>query len=171
MKTQAMPTRPSTSAFGLKRILVPVDFSDASRNAVKYALRVGALTKAELVFVHIIVPDASLGLDKLPPICSDELKENAGENLRALVRAARDSGNEGATSICRVGLPAHEIVEAAKETDVDLIVIATHGYTAWKHFCIGSTAERVVRAAPCPVLVVREKVDLRQEPHSKTQRR
>jgi universal stress protein A len=48
-------------------------------------------------------------------------------------------------------------VEAAKDFDVDLIVIATHGYTGWKHFCIGSTAERVVRAAPCPVMVVREK--------------
>lgn len=55
------------------------------------------------------------------------------------------------------GLAAHEIVEAAKELDVDLIVIATHGYTGWKHFAIGSTAKRVVRAAPCPVLVVREK--------------
>ena len=57
----------------------------------------------------------------------------------------------------RAGLPSHEIVETAKELDVDLIVIATHGYAGWKHFCIGSTAERVVRAAPCPVLVVREK--------------
>ena len=57
----------------------------------------------------------------------------------------------------RTGVPSHEIVEAAREADVDLIVIATHGYTGWKHFCIGSTAERVVRAAPCPVLVVREK--------------
>jgi nucleotide-binding universal stress UspA family protein len=60
-------------------------------------------------------------------------------------------------SSVRPGLAAHEIVEAAKELDVDLIVIATHGYTGWKHFTIGSTAERVVRAAPCPVLVVREK--------------
>ncbi|MBA2435825.1 MAG: universal stress protein [Chthoniobacterales bacterium] len=48
-------------------------------------------------------------------------------------------------------------VEAARELDSDLIVIATHGYTGWKHFCIGSTTERVVRTAPCPVFVVREK--------------
>jgi nucleotide-binding universal stress UspA family protein len=47
-------------------------------------------------------------------------------------------------------------VEAAKNLDVDLIVIATHGFTGRKHFAIGSTAERVARAAPCPVLVVRE---------------
>ena len=60
-------------------------------------------------------------------------------------------------STTREGMPAHEIVEAAKELDTDLIVIATHGFTGWKHFCIGSTAERVVRTAPCPVFVVREK--------------
>jgi nucleotide-binding universal stress UspA family protein len=57
----------------------------------------------------------------------------------------------------RTGLAAHEIVEAARELDSDLIVIATHGYTGWKHLCIGSTTERVVRTAPCPVFVVREK--------------
>ena len=57
----------------------------------------------------------------------------------------------------RTGVPSHEIVELAKEADIDLIVIAALGYTGSKHFCIGSTAERVARAAPCPVLVVREK--------------
>jgi nucleotide-binding universal stress UspA family protein len=60
-------------------------------------------------------------------------------------------------SAIRTGLASHEILEAAKELDVDLIVIATHGFSGWKHFCIGSTAERVARSAPCPVLVVREK--------------
>ena len=105
----------------------------------------------------MIEPDGSLALETVPPACIEELKANAEENLRALVQAARESGIKRATSISRSGMPAHEIVEAAKESDVDLIVIATHGYTGWKHFCIGSTAERVVRAAPCSVLVVREK--------------
>ena len=149
--------RPNSRAFDVKRILVPVDFSPASNNAVEYARRVSGFTGADLIFLHIVVPDAPLGFDGLPPICSDELKENAGENMRALVWETRNGGNQGATSITRAGVPAHEIVEEAKESDVDLIVIATHGYSGWKHFCIGSTAERVVRAAPCPVLVVREK--------------
>ena len=56
----------------------------------------------------------------------------------------------------RLGVPYEEIVDVAKELAVDLIVIATHGYTALKHFLLGSTTERVVRLAPCPVLVVRE---------------
>jgi universal stress protein A len=81
----------------------------------------------------------------------------AGKNLRSLIASVRNRKIERPQWKVRAGLPSHEIVEVAKKMDVDLIVIATHGYTGWKHFCIGSTAERVVRAAPCPVLVVREK--------------
>jgi universal stress protein A len=73
------------------------------------------------------------------------------------VNLVRKTGVTRVNSSTRCGLAAFEIVEAAKELNVDLIVIATHGYTGWKHFAIGSTAERVVRAALCPVLVVREK--------------
>ena len=158
METEEMTVRADSKAFDLKRILVPVDFSDASANAVKFAHRVSQLTKAaDLVFLNVIEPDGSLAPEAVPPVCLDELKENAEENLRGLVHSARAFGIAGATSMLRSGLPAHEIVEVAKESNVDLIVIATHGYTGWKHFCIGSTAERVARAAPCPVLVVREK--------------
>jgi nucleotide-binding universal stress UspA family protein len=57
----------------------------------------------------------------------------------------------------RTGHAPNEINKAAKDLNVDLIVIATHGFTSWRHLCIGATAERVVRTAPCPVLVVREK--------------
>jgi universal stress protein A len=81
----------------------------------------------------------------------------AEKNLRTLAQSTRNGLGERTECKIRTGVPSHEIVEAAKEADVDLIVIATHGYTGWKHFCIGSTAERVVRAAPCPVLTVREK--------------
>ena len=82
---------------------------------------------------------------------------SAEKNLRVLLSSAEVGGLKETRSALRTGIASHEIVEAAKDFDVDLIVIATHGYTGWKHFCIGSTAERVVRAAPCPVLVVREK--------------
>ena len=82
---------------------------------------------------------------------------DAEESLRTLVKSVRGAGAAGVRSTIRMGVATHEIVEAAKELDVDLVVIATHGYTGWKHFAIGSTAARVARAAPCPVLVVREK--------------
>ena len=70
---------------------------------------------------------------------------------------SKRSSRPPSTPLCAPVLAAHEIVEAARDLDSDLIVIATHGYTGWKHLCIGSTAERVVRTAPCPVFVVREK--------------
>ena len=91
------------------------------------------------------------------PAFSEKELTSAEKNLRVLLSSAEVGGLKETRSTLRTGIPSHEIVEAAKDFDVDLIVIATHGYTGWKHFCIGSTAERVVRAAPCPVLVVREK--------------
>jgi nucleotide-binding universal stress UspA family protein len=157
VKTREILKSRTSAAFDLKRILVPVDFSAASNNAVEHARRLGAFTGAELIFLHVVVPDAPFGCADLPAICSNQLKENAEENLRRLARTARNGGDQSAQSLVRWGLPAHEVVEEAQDSDVDLIVIATHGYTGWKHFCIGSTAEKVVRAAPCPVLVVREK--------------
>jgi nucleotide-binding universal stress UspA family protein len=59
--------------------------------------------------------------------------------------------------VVRLGHPYQEITDAARELKVDLIVISTHGYTGLKHVLLGSTAERIVRHAPCPVLTVREK--------------
>ena len=88
---------------------------------------------------------------------SDEELSFTEKNLRALAEGSRSNGVQDAGFAVRVGIPAHEIVEAAKELDIDLVVIGMHGYTSWKHFRIGSTAKRVVRAAPCPVFVVREK--------------
>ena len=81
----------------------------------------------------------------------------AEKDLAVLAAESHTNGAHSVTSFVRVGHAPNEITKAAKELDVDLIIIATHGYTSWRHFCIGSTAERVVRTAPCPVLVVREK--------------
>jgi nucleotide-binding universal stress UspA family protein len=157
VKIKQTPSVKKSAASRLKRILVPVDFSPASNLAVEYARRVRGFTGAELIFLHVIVPDAPPGTEDLPAFCSDDSKENAGDRLRAFVRASRNNARHGARSIVRCGLPTHEIVEEAKDSNVDLIVIGSHGYTGWKHFCIGSTAERVVRAAPCSVSVVRQK--------------
>jgi nucleotide-binding universal stress UspA family protein len=112
---------------------------------LKHAVRFAEEFGAELTLLYVSEP---------PPAATFAAAE---KELRAF---APGVGNESVADIqwkIRAGVPSHEIVEAAKESDADLIVIATHGSTGWKHFCIGSTAERVVRAAPCPVLVVREK--------------
>ena len=81
----------------------------------------------------------------------------AEKDLAALAAELQTNGPHPVASFVRVGHAPNEITKAAKDLDADLIIIATHGYTSWRHLCIGSTAERVVRTAPCPVLVVREK--------------
>jgi len=159
MKLETMPVHSNSELISIKKILVPVDFSSLSKKAFKYALRLAQQFKAELTVLHVlepIVPATFEGL-QVPPPFPEEDSSGAAKSLSTLADSARTAGVPKARSFCRRGLASHEIVDAAKDLDVDLIVIATHGYIGWKHFCIGSTAERVVRAALCPVLVVREK--------------
>jgi len=146
-------------ALRFRKILAPVDFSPASENGFKYALRCAEQFGAELTLLHVLEPVASARFAAVPgAIAFPEIDFAAAEGKLCQLAAARRLGKMARPHWkVRTGVPSHEIVEAAREADVDLIVIATHGYTGWKHFCIGSTAERVVRAAPCPVLVVREK--------------
>jgi universal stress protein A len=144
-------------AFVLQKILVPVDFSAASRNAHRYALRLAAKFGAELTLFYVLTPTPVLSVSGISVAGSNGSdRASAEENLQAMTGPSR-TGAAKTRCVTRPGVPSHEIVEFAKESGTDLIVMATHGYTGWKHFCIGSTAERVVRAAPCPVLVVREK--------------
>jgi universal stress protein A len=160
MKTQALLGRGSSTAIDLKRILVPVDFSPLSRKAIHYATRLAQQFGAKLNLFHVVEPEVPPAFDGYmiaPPVISHCASNGYANRLDRLANSVRTAGVNHVQSTVRMGLAAFEIVEAAKELDVDLIVIATHGYTGWKHFAIGSTAERVVRAAPCPVLVVREK--------------
>ena len=146
----------------LKKILVPVDFSPASKNAFRYALRFAEEFGAEVTLLYVVDPAPSTRFAAIPafpemPSFPETDFSEPKKNLRALIASSTNGNLERPRWKMRTGVPSHEIVDAAKEGDADLIIIATHGYTGWKHFCIGSTAERVVRAAPCPVLVVREK--------------
>lgn len=141
----------------LKKILMPLDFSPPSQQALRYGIRLATEFRAELIVIHIIRGIASRFPDApdLPAVSPEELQD-AEEQLSNIVSSATIEGVNSRYAF-RTGLASQQIVEAAKELNVDLIVIATHGYTGWKHFCIGSTAESVVRTAPCPVFVVREK--------------
>jgi nucleotide-binding universal stress UspA family protein len=145
--------------FRLKKILVPIDFSPASEDAFEYALHCAGKLSAELTLLHVLAPAVSPSPAGIPgALASSKTDLSIAErNLRALIASTRNGSVSRVRWATRAGVPSHEIVEMAKEADIDLIIIATHGNTSWKHFCIGSTPERVVRAAPCPVLVVREK--------------
>ena len=160
MKTQEKLVRVKPTGFALKRILVPIDFSPLSKKALQYALRFAEEFAAEVILLHVIEPEVPLAFDGFmipPPIVANKDSARCEDRLKHLASSMTVRGTNHIKSAVRSGLAANEIGEAAKDCEVDLIVIGTHGYTGWKHFAIGSTAERVVRAAPCPVLVVRER--------------
>ncbi|HEY3663020.1 MAG TPA: universal stress protein [Chthoniobacterales bacterium] len=149
--------KPIASAIQLKKILVPVDFSEPSEEALRQAVRFADQFGAAITLLHVM-PAPVAAFPEVAAYC-----DNVEQNLECAEAALQTMAAHPMLKKRRVrtevrsGLAAHEIVEAAREFDSDLIVIATHGYTGWKHFCIGSTTERVVRTAPCPVFVVREK--------------
>jgi nucleotide-binding universal stress UspA family protein len=165
MKTQAQFIEPENAIefvpqiLHLKRILVPVDFSAMSKQAFQYALRFAEQFGCEVVLLHVVEPESVIAGTPLATEVFAQPEDDtiaAKAELAALAAISRKRPNF-VTSAVRTGHAPNEINKAAKDLDVDLIVIATHGYTSWRHLCIGATAERVVRTAPCPVLVVREK--------------
>jgi len=143
----------------LKKILVPIDFSPMSKKAFQHALRFAEQFGCEIVLLHVIEPVEAIAGSLLAVDIFAQPEEDtaAAEAELAFLKASSRNRRNSFTSAVRIGHAPNEITKAAKEMDVDLIVIATHGYTSWRHLCIGSTAERVVRTAPCPVLVIREK--------------
>jgi universal stress protein A len=145
--------------FHPKKILVPLDFSATSKKAFHYALRLAEQFGCEIILLHVIEPVTAIaGAPLAVDIFSDAEEDTiAAQAELACLAASSRNRSRPFTSAVRTGHAPNEITKAAKELDVDLIMIASHGYTSWRHLCIGSTAERVVRAAPCSVFVVSEK--------------
>jgi nucleotide-binding universal stress UspA family protein len=141
-------------------ILVPTDFSPESLKAVEYAASLLAESPGTLHLVHVHDVDYAYALpsvDAMPPIISpDEIERTITADLKSVAARCGAIG-ESATSHVRIGRAFDQICAVAAEVNADLIVISTHGYTGLKHFFLGSTAERVVQHAPCPVLVVRDR--------------
>ncbi len=145
----------------ISKILVPIDFSDYSKNALKYAADFAQNFKAKIYLIYVIEPviypaDFSIGQVTIPTPDVD-MNARAQSELDSLARSFVESSIEVET-IIKSGKPFVEINETASEKDIDLIIIATHGHTGVEHLLFGSTAEKVVRKAPCPVLTLREPV-------------
>ena len=141
----------------LKRILVPVDFSEDSGKALHYAVSFAKQFSAEILLLHVAQPPVYLEgtVVAVAGVTDESLRNAAIEQLgewRDHVAHLR-----GLKTSVRTGSPYHEIIREAEETNTDLIIIGTHGRSGLARMFIGSTAERVVRHAPCPVLVVRER--------------
>ena len=143
----------------LHRILVPTDFSKHSQNALAYAVAFAEKFGAELFLLHVVqdlalfIPDS---VTVAPPVAPPVERLTAAVR-EALERVVRDN-NLGRLPVhpeVREGTPFHEIIRFAREKDIDLIVMGTHGHTGLAHVLLGSVSEKVVRKSPCPVLTVR----------------
>lgn len=143
----------------INKVLVPIDFSDYSKSALRYAVNFAKSFNAEIILIYVVEPviyppDFSMGQIAMPSI-NTEWDDRAKDELQKLAKS-EIIGAVKVKTIIKTGKPFVEIIETAKEENVDLIIIATHGRSGVEHILFGSTAEKVVRKAPCPVLTLRE---------------
>jgi nucleotide-binding universal stress UspA family protein len=146
-----------STCFELKKILVPIDFSDSSEKALRYSARFAEQFGSSVTLLHVIQPAVYPADFGYPPTVVDTLDEATRRQIQERLEEMGRELKQKTDVLVRLGQPYHEITSAAKELNADLIIIATHGRTGLKHVLMGSTAERVVRYAPCPVLTVRER--------------
>jgi nucleotide-binding universal stress UspA family protein len=144
----------------LKRILVPTDFSDHSERAAAYAVELARRYEAdEIHCVHVSDIPADLLATSAYYMTGpseqfiEQVREEGRKSLEAFAR--KNFKDRPAKTVFLEGRPFVEIIRYARENQIDLIVISTHGRSGIKHVLFGSVAEQVVRKAPCPVLVVK----------------
>ncbi len=138
-----------------KKILYPTDFSEASYEALKAANELALHFSAELCLVHVVSPVVPASPEFAPGVLPlQEMQASAEKSLQE-VALQRVSKELHVRQMVVLGGAADEIIRMSKENRADLIVIATHGQTGWRHMVFGSVAEKVVRLSPCPVLTIR----------------
>lgn len=141
------------------RILLPTDFSECSETAARTARRLAETFASRILLLHVL--DERTAVDpmfrgELPlEAIRTRMEQFAQESMDAFL-ARLFSGFENFDTMLVTGIPYREILRSAREFPADLIVIGTHGRTGVEHVLFGSTAEKVVRLAPCPVLSVRQ---------------
>lgn len=162
-KVQAaqVPIRPQQAApsvQAIRHILCPVDFSRTSDAALEQAGMLAQRFGADLTVLHVVYDPLDATCLHVPHPPQEQLREEmireAERELQARLRRRLRDLPRAKTAVV-VGPPFREIVRYAQERQVDLIVMGTQGLSGLGHLIIGSTAERVVRTAPCPVLSIR----------------
>ena len=159
-KTEKKPvkrvhTQPTVPSATISSILVPVDFSSPSSKALKYAVALARQHGAKIIPMFVVELSEIVGMFQLL-LDDNEIKATCEAKLLKFARKASAPGTMIDHVLVRKGRPYREIVDAARTLKSDLIVISTHGYSGVTRALVGSVTERVVREAPCPVLVVRE---------------
>jgi len=144
-----------------KLILSPIDFSDASLEALQTATDIASKYGSEILLIHAVpvIPTLPPGVSILSEgPYAEKLIGSAEQHLADLASGIQQKGVRTRTRIGLANDAAMEIIRAAESEKVDLIVIATHGMTGWRRLAFGSVTEKVVRTANCPVLVIRAPV-------------
>ncbi len=144
----------NTKCLGWRHILVPLDFSFRSREALRFAVSLAEPLGARVSLQHVVVPDSYPLTHPLRSMQLPALAHKAQVRLMRLRRVLRRCGLDGEI-LASTGLPFQQILGAIMELEVDLLVITSHGRTGLKRLILGSLAETLLRRAPCPVLVVR----------------
>jgi universal stress protein A len=142
----------------VRRILCPVDFSETSRAALRYAVDLGLRYEAEIILLHVIQPPEFALPEGMVVAGADvfaSLQRDVEEALHDWRTEAERLGARAVTIDTAVGATHPEIARYVDDHGVDLVVIGTHGRTGIAHTLLGSTAEKVVRHTRCPVLTVR----------------
>lgn len=140
------------------KILIAIDFSENSDYAFDYALTLAKQFQSELTVMHVINEPVDLRGFYVPHISFEELEKEIEEGATKMMEKFCQSKLGDFTNFKTAivsGIPYEEIIKKAEETSASLIVLGTHGRTGLDHLIFGSTAERVVRSASCPVLTIR----------------
>ncbi len=141
-----------------KTILFATDFSESSDYAFQYAYTLAKKFNARLVVVHVINEPVDLRGFYVPHISFEKLEEEIEEGAQKMMEKfcrthIRDYDNY--ETLIVPGIPYDEIIKKAAENAADLIILGTHGRTGLDHVLFGSTAEKVVRKSPVPVMTIR----------------
>jgi nucleotide-binding universal stress UspA family protein len=151
----------------LTRILASTDFSKQSGFALEWAAYFAQCTKADLIFLHVITEEEGKIIEEIigegavvqiPKGIRQNVVEDREKKLKEqyeMVVSREIKASLKMEGLTRIGVPFLEIIRTAKEKDVDLIVMGTHGRSGLSHVLIGSVAEKVVHHAHCPVLTIK----------------
>ncbi len=142
----------------IRKILYATDFSRISAYGFRHALTLSRCFRAKLIIFHAISIPPTIPADPTGGValaeCFDELQEESRIRLEEMLGEARKHEVEAETLLVE-GAPHRTVLEEAERLGVDLIVVGTHGRTGVEHLLLGSTAEKIIRHSPVPVLVVR----------------
>ena len=146
-----------------KKILFPTDFSVASDYAMSYAISMAKRYKAKFFLLHVVDTTYDISGFYIPHISAEKLMqemEEAAEKKLTNISSAISRRVKAREIVVKSGIPHKEILKFAKDKGIDMIIMGTHGKAGLDHLLFGSTTERVLRQANCPVLTIRPPKDM-----------